>query len=120
MGPVALRVVFLSSLITNIMLIVHMLRILLRLVFRSLLVPPILALRLRELVDFRGSESNKEFFGKLVGYGLAWKVLTVSYMRHERGGRRVGIGLGRGAVRQTFFALVVLERLEACEGSPAS
>jgi hypothetical protein len=71
MRPVAFRVVFLSSLTLDIMLIIHMLSILLRLMLRALLVPPILALCLRELINFCCRKAGEEFFGELVGYWLA-------------------------------------------------
>jgi hypothetical protein len=80
MRPVLLRMVLLRSIATHVVLIIHMLRILLRLVLGALLVKPVLALRLGKLVDLCAGESSEEFLCELMGDRLAWRTAEASQL----------------------------------------
>ena len=56
-----------------IMLIVHLLSPTSGLVLRLLAVVVVLALGLREFVDFSACEAGEQFFGELVGDGLSYE-----------------------------------------------
>jgi hypothetical protein len=71
MRSILIRTVFLRPIAPHVMFVLNVLSILLRLVLRALLVKPVLALCLGQLVDLCASESGEELFGELVGYRLA-------------------------------------------------
>lgn len=59
--------------LVGILLIIHVHNIILGMALGLLSVNPIHALGLSELVDLSTGETDEEFFGELVGDGLAWK-----------------------------------------------
>jgi hypothetical protein len=68
---VLVRVVLVGTLVVDVVFIVHALSVLLCLTLSLLLVEPVFALGLGELVDFSASESSEKLLGELVRYGLA-------------------------------------------------
>jgi hypothetical protein len=71
-STVLVWVVLVGALVLDIMLIVHLLRIITSLSLGLLLVEPVLTLRLGQLVYLRTSESGEEFFGKGMRDWLAY------------------------------------------------
>lgn len=67
----SLRIILISTLSPNIVLIIHMLDVLPRVVLRLLAINVIQTLGLEELVDLSSCNTDEEFLGELVGDGLA-------------------------------------------------
>ncbi len=67
----SLRIILISTLSADIVLVIHMFDILPRMMLCLLLVNVIQALGLEELVDLSASEADEEFLGELVGNGLS-------------------------------------------------
>lgn len=59
------------------MFVVHVLRLLLGLPLGLLPVEPVLALGLGKFIDFGAGKSSEEFFGELVGDGLAYETVSI-------------------------------------------
>jgi hypothetical protein len=72
-AAVLVRVVLVGVLAVDVVLVVHLLSLLLCLALGLLLVEPVLALGLGELVDLGTGEASKDLLSELVGDGLAWK-----------------------------------------------
>jgi hypothetical protein len=73
------RIILISPLSADIVLIIHVFDILPRMVLRFLLVNVIQALALEELVDLSARDADEEFLGKLVGNGLScFKIVSAS------------------------------------------
>jgi hypothetical protein len=82
-AAVLVGVVLVGTLVVDVVLIVHLLSILLGLTLGLLLVKPVLALGLSELVNLSACEASEKLLCKLVRYGLAWEALIwmgVSWM----------------------------------------
>jgi hypothetical protein len=117
---VLVRIVLVRPVVVHIMLVVHTLGAALRLVRRLLTVEPVLAFGLGELVDFGAGEAREELFGESVGDGFAWAKVSNIHPSEVYG---VCLVRGVGGVmkerkveeRRTFFALVILKRLETSE-----
>ncbi len=58
--------------ISSILLIIHILNLFLGVMFGLLLVDPVHALRLSQLIDFTADESDEELLRELMGDRLAW------------------------------------------------
>jgi hypothetical protein len=72
-AAVLLRVILIGILPINVVFVVHALSVLLCLALGLLLVEPVLALGLSELVDFGACEAGEQLLGELVGDWLAWR-----------------------------------------------
>jgi hypothetical protein len=72
-AAVLLRVVLIGILSINVVFVVHALSVLLCLTLSLLLVEPVLALGLGELVDFGSCEASEKLLGELVGDWFAWR-----------------------------------------------
>jgi hypothetical protein len=70
-ATVLVGVVLVRTLVVDVVLIVHLLSVLLRLALGLLLVEPVLALGLGELVDLSSCEASQQLLCELVRYGLA-------------------------------------------------
>jgi len=90
-------IVLLSTVALNVLLVVHALSVLLGLTLGLLLVEPVLALGLGQLVNLCGSEASNKLLSEGVGDGLAcasvndmlqWGCGGVSYPRCAGGPRR--------------------------------
>ena len=66
-----LRIILISTVAAHVVLIIHMLDILPRMALRLLLIHPIEALGLEQLVDLRARDADQELLGELVRDGLA-------------------------------------------------
>lgn len=66
-----LRVISISTLVTDVVLIVHMLSVLLGVTLCLLTVDEVHTLRLSELVNLSTSDTDEKFLGELVGDRLA-------------------------------------------------
>lgn len=71
MDRLYLRVVLISALALDVVLIVHVLDLLLGVVLGLLTVDEVHAFSLGELVDLSAGKANEELLGELVGDGLA-------------------------------------------------
>jgi hypothetical protein len=67
----SLRIILISPLSADIVLIIHMFDILPRMALRLLLVNVIQALGLEELVDLSARNADEKFLGELMGNGLS-------------------------------------------------
>ena len=89
LGTVVLvGIVLIRTVVVDVVFIVHALCTPLGLVLRLLLVEPVLALCLSELVDLGTGKTGEQFFRELVGYGLAWSDrVSLPCTRDTVGGR---------------------------------
>lgn len=95
-----LRIVLISILASNIMLIIHVLNILLSMMLRFLAVNPIHSLCLCQFIDLCTCDTNKELLGKLVRNGLSCDKLSIRFLFYARvWGRDGGEGSGVPSLR---------------------
>lgn len=102
------RVILISSLATNVVVIVHVLYVLLRVSLGLLTVDKIHSLCLSQFIDLSTSNTDEELLSKLMGDWLSCRRMRLCS----------GVELREG--RRTLFTLSVLEHLEGTERSGAS